>query len=518
MNAPHLPLAKLRKLLIPAGVGLALLGQLSSAKAARYYVDAQAGSDSNDGQSAAAAWRSLERVDAANFQPGDEILFKAGSSWTGRLSPHGSGVAGRPIRVGRYGFGGRPRIDGGGLVGTAVVYLQNLQYWEIADLEITNPAKEPGDRRGVLVAAAQPGVWRHIWLLRLDIHDIKGIVGQGLDAKRTAGIGIEATGPEASRFDDVRIEGCSIHSVDNTGLYTSAAGRGYPGTEGWLKRCFTQVLIRGNVIHHIAKNAMIVRFMEGGIVERNLCSETALKLTGNTMFTASCDGTVFQYNEGCFNRSPDYDGSMYDADLESPNTIWQYSYSHDNAHGLFWTCTVQRDANVVCRYNVSRNDRGNIFCINYPNSSVYCYNNTVYCGPETSPTIISERHRGGPGPRTYYFYNNVIFNESARAKYDLRSGDYNRVIDHNIFFGLHPLGEPEDAHKLTSDPLFVDLSVPPGFPGRGLNAVLGLRLRSASPCIGSALALSGDGGLDYTGKPLPPGGRRDRGAFFYQGQ
>jgi hypothetical protein len=507
------------KLLALAGAGVALLlGWPSSAAAASYHVDAAAGSDANDGLSAVRAWRSLGRVNAEPFQAGDEILFRAGANWTGRLAPRGSGVEGRPIRVGRYGVGARPRIDGGGLVGTAVVFLNNQQYWEIADLEITNTAKEPGDRRGVLVVASDPGVWHHVWLLRLDIHDITGIVGQGLDAKRTGGIGIEAAGPQASRFDDVRIEDCSVHSVDNTGLYTDAAAKGYPGTDPWKQRCFTHVLIRGNVIHHIAKNAMIVRSLEGGVIEKNLCYETALKLTGNTMFTASCEGTVFQFNEGCFNRSPDFDGSMYDADLASPNTIWQYSYSHDNAHGLFWTCTVQRDANVVCRYNVSRNDRGNIFCINYPNSSVYCYNNTVYCGPDTSPTIISERHRGGDGPRTYYFYNNVIYNESPRAKYDLFPHDYRRNIDCNLFFGLHPAGEPADTQKLTSDPLWADSRVPPGSPGQGLNAVLGFRLRPASPCIGSALVLADDGGRDYTGAMLPPGGRRDRGAFFYQGK
>lgn len=511
-------LAGLRSLLAPVGVGLALLGQPSPAGAAQYYVDAQAGSDGNSGQSAATAWQSLERVNTANFLPDDEILLKAGSSWTGHLSPHGSGAAGHPIRIGRYGTGERPRIDGGGLTGTAVVYLQNQQYWEIADLDITNPAKDAGDRRGVLVSASQPGVWEHIWLLRLSIHDIKGIVGQSIEAKRTAGIGIEATGKEASRFDDVRIEGCSISTVDNTGLYTSASEKAYPGTDAWKKRCFTHVLIRGNVIHHIAKNAMIVRFLQGGIVERNLCYETALKLTGNTMFTSSCDGTIFQYNEGCFNRSPDYDGSMYDADLESPNTVWQYSYSHDNAHGLFWTCTVQDDANVVCRYNVSRNDKGVIFCINYPNTSVFCYNNTVYCGPDTSPTIISERHRGGPGPRTYYFFNNVIYNESSRTRYEFHAEGYRRVIDHNVFYGQHPMSEPDDEHKITADPLFVSLQVPPGSPGQGLDAVMGLRLRASSPCIGSALTGYADGGLDYAGTALPPGGRRDRGAFFYRAQ
>ena len=494
------------------------VAQAGLSQSVRYYVDAMGGADENDGKSPAAAWRSLEKINAHSFQPGDEILLKSGSPWTGTLSPKGSGTAGKPIVINKYGGDARPRVDGGGIIRTATVYLHNQEYWEINNLEITNDADAPGDRRGVLVSASEAGIVHHIYLKNLDIHHIKGIVGNDSKAKRTAGIGIETISDTsvATRFDDILIEGCSISFVDNTGLYTdntmTKARDEYPGTGKWPSRCFSNVRIRKNTIHHIAKNAMIVRFLDKGVVEHNVCYETALKTTGNTMFAASCDGTVFQFNEGSFNRSTGGDGSMYDADLRSPNTIWQYSYSHDNAHGLFWTCTVQADANIICRYNISQNDRGIIFCINYPNTSVYCYNNTVYCGPNTSPTIISERNKGGAGERNYFFYNNIIYNESPSAQYSFQAKNYKRTIDYNVFYGNHPVSEPKDPNKISSDPLFAN----PGSGGLSLETLDGYKLKSGSPCIDSGFLIQGHRGSDFWGNPLPIDGKIDRGAFEYQ--
>jgi hypothetical protein len=499
-------------------VVIAIAAQTCLSQSVSYYVDAIAGGDGNDGRSPASAWRSLEKVNAQTFKAGDRILLKSGSVWTGSLAPKGSGSEGKPIMIDKFGGDAKPRIDGAGMIGSGVVRLHNQEYWEINSIEITNDASAPGDRRGVLVSAAEAGVLHHIYLKNLDIHHIKGIAGNDNAAKRTAGIGIETISDTvlATRFDDILIEGCTLCSIDNTGLYTDnsmpKARDEYPGTGKWPQRRFTNVQIRKNVIHHVAKNAMIMRFLDKGVVEHNICYETALKTTGNTMFASSCDGTVFQYNEGSFNRSTGGDGSMYDADLRSPNTVWQYSYSHDNAHGLFWTCTVQADANIVCRYNISQNDRGIIFCINYPNTSVYCYNNTVYCGPKTSPTMIAERNNGGAGPRTYFFFNNIIYNQSSSAQYLFQPKSYNRTIDYNVFYGNHPANEPQDPHKISSDPLLSG----PGGGGTGIGSLEGYKLQSGSPCIDSGLLLKEYGRSDFFGNPLPVDGLIDRGASEYQ--
>ena len=111
-----------------------------------YYVDSRNGSDSGDGQSPVTAWRSLEKVNATTFHPGDQILFCSGCVFKGRLHPLGDGTPERPIRIGSYGVGAKPCIDGCGSHGTregnytdgAAVLFFNQNYWELQDLEITN--------------------------------------------------------------------------------------------------------------------------------------------------------------------------------------------------------------------------------------------------------------------------------------------------------------------------------------------------------------------------------------------
>lgn len=475
--------------------------------ATNYYIDNLNGNDSSPGLSVDKAWKSLAKVNAKTFLPGDSILFKSGGIWVGRLYPGGSGSSGNPIVIDKYGGVERPLFDGNGMTGTGVVYLYNQAYWEINNLEVTNDATAEGDRRGVRIEINEGiGVVNHIYLRNLHIHHIKGRVGHDRSHKRTAGIGfavVSANSGEA-RFNDIRVENCLIHDCVNQGIITECVGGdGYqPGTPEWNRMRITNAAIRNNTIYNISKNAMIIRLFDGGIVEYNVCYNTANGISGNTMFTCACNGTVFQNNEGYLNNSPDADGSMYDADLRSPNTVWQYSYSHDNAHGLFWNCTVQEDANIICRYNISQNDKGILFCINYPVNSIHIYNNTVYIPSHLSPVIISERNNGNktgePNTRTYYFRNNIIYNLSSTATYDWRNTRYNRTFEANCFYGMHPEEEPADFKKITSNPMLVN----PGSGEVGINSVNGYQLQSHSPCIDAGVKIENNGGRDYWGNSL----------------
>jgi len=483
--------------------------------ATTYYIDSDSGDDGNSGLSPAQPWKTLAKVNATTFAPGDRILFSAGGHWEGKLNPKGSGASGNAIVIDRYGDGPLPVIDGAGSTGDAVVYLYNQHHWEINNLEITNDAPAAGDRRGVMVAAANFGVVRHIHLRNLYIHHIKGIVGQSIQAKDTGGIAvfIEADDKKDTRFDDILIEGCRIRTIDDTGIFTRsrAGGSNIPGQANWNRRRITNLRIRHNKINDIAKNAMIIRMADGGVVEYNVCWDTAYRAgTGNTIFSRSSRGTVFQYNEGYLNRSRDFDGCLYDADLESPGCIFQYSYSHDNAHGLFWMCTVPEDDNVIVRYNISQNDKGNIFCLSYANTSCYIYNNVVFIPPHLSPRIIDERRNTD---KTYYFYNNIIYNLSPTASYNWKNAK--RTFSHNVFFGFHPDSEPEDPYKITDDPKFVV----PGTGDLGIDSLDGYRLRPDSPCINSGKTIPGHPGLDFWRNKVPfAGGLIDRGAHEYQGQ
>jgi len=485
-----------------------------NSSAISYYVDAISGNDSNDGKTTSTAWKTLSKVNSITYTAGNQILFKAGCVWVGQLYPKGSGTSGNPIIIDWYGTGNKPIIDGNGMLGTGIVYLYNQQYWEINNLEITNNSATGGDRRGVRIEANNYGTANHIYLRNLYIHNIKGLVGQDRACKRTSGIGfaiVSATTLE-THFNDILVENCIIHDCDNQGIISECvAGDGFqPRTADWNRIKITNAVIRNNTIYNISKNAMIIRLWDKGVVENNVCYNTANGISGNTMFTAACDGTVFQFNEGFLNNSPDADGSMYDADLRSPNTIWQYSYSHDNAHGLFWTCTVQDDANVICRYNISQNDKGIIFCLNYPVTSVHVYNNTVYTAAIHSPILISERNNGGTGTRTYSFKNNIIYNMSLNAVYDFKTSGYTRTIENNCFFGIHPSTEPKDPYKITADPKLIS----PGYGGIGINSVDAYKIQAGSSCIDKGVIIPDNGGKDYWGNPLYQG-KPDIGAHEF---
>ncbi|MFL5731521.1 MAG: hypothetical protein ACJ75J_18675, partial [Cytophagaceae bacterium] len=244
-----------------------------------YYIDAVNGNDASSGQSAATAWKSLSKVNGTTFPAGALILFKANCVWTGQLHPLGSGTAASPIVIDMYGTGAKPMFNGNGMTGQAVVRLFNQQYWEINNLEVINDAAAQGDRRGVEILASNFGTVNHVYLKDLDVHNIKGIPGQDLAAKKTAGIYIATVADNTvpTRFNNVMIDGCHISFVQNQGIVTNhEVATEYPGTGKWEQRKFTNFQIRNNIIHDISKNAMIIRMTEGGVVEYNVCYNTAL--------------------------------------------------------------------------------------------------------------------------------------------------------------------------------------------------------------------------------------------------
>ncbi len=42
--------------------------------------------------------------------------------------------------------------------------LENVQFWDVSRLELTNDKKQPGDYRGILVRGKDVGVLRHIYI------------------------------------------------------------------------------------------------------------------------------------------------------------------------------------------------------------------------------------------------------------------------------------------------------------------------------------------------------------------
>lgn len=78
---------------------------------ATFYVNDEKGDDTAAGTAESAAWRSLEKVNAVELIPGDQVRFKRGGLWRGQLVPQ-SGSNGVPIVYGAYGTGAKPILQG----------------------------------------------------------------------------------------------------------------------------------------------------------------------------------------------------------------------------------------------------------------------------------------------------------------------------------------------------------------------------------------------------------------------
>jgi len=83
----------------------------SDAQAKKYYIDATGGSDANSGLTPSAAWKTIDKVNASTFAPGDSILFKRGEVFRGSLVP-ASGSPSGYITYSAYGTGNKPKLLG----------------------------------------------------------------------------------------------------------------------------------------------------------------------------------------------------------------------------------------------------------------------------------------------------------------------------------------------------------------------------------------------------------------------
>lgn len=348
--------------------------------AATYYVDSARGSDTNPGNTSAAPWKSLAKVDSTDFHPGDRILLRAASVWHEQLAPRGSGSAAAPIVFDRYGEGPLPRLEGQGTIDD-VVLLRNVQQIEVHNLEITNRGTSPAVRRGVHIVLDNFGTAQHIVVAGLYIHDVNGTN----EKKDNGGIIFSTNGPVTpSRFDDLRIEDNIVWKVDRSAI----AGQSYHWPRNhWFPSL--HVVIRGNYVDDIGGDGIVPWATDGALVEYNIardCNRRAGAFNAG-IWQWSTDNTLLQFNEASSTHDT-RDGEGFDSDYNSRGTVFQYNYSHDNEGGFMLICSPgQRNpaqnignTGTVVRRNISHNDRTRIFHISAVNHALV-EENAIYVGP-----------------------------------------------------------------------------------------------------------------------------------------
>jgi hypothetical protein len=493
--------------------------QNTARKAMTFYIDSQNGDDGKVGTTPEAAWKTLGKVNATTFLPGDRILLKASSVWEGQLWPKGSGVEGKPITLGMYGGGVKPVINGDGLFEDAVL-LKNQEYWEIENLEITNTGPRRAERRAVHVALENYGEAHHIYIRSLTIHDVNGVD----NVKPNGGIHYTSVGDKKpSRFVDLRIENNEIYHVDRSGIF------GW--SDSWVRsKWFPSlgVVVSGNQLHDIGGDGIVVVATDGAVIEHNIVGHANQRSDGYNVaiWAWSADNTVIQYNEA-YGTKGQRDGEGFDSDWNSRNTVIQYNYSHDNDGGFLLICNEgghnseesAGNTGTVVRYNISQNDRTRGINIAGPVRDSLIYNNTIYVGPEHTVDLLlfSDWHGWS---ESSHFYNNIFYvagtgrfsygvsraSDGAYAAARGYGASKDNVFDANVYYGVEaPFNDP---HALTVDPKLVA----PGQGAIGLPSLTGYRLQPASPSKKSGRFMEKSGRHDFWGNAVPSCDATDRGA------
>ncbi len=466
-----------------------------------YHVDASAGNDGNDGGSPDTAWRSLEKASVVVLQPGDRLLLKSGSVWTGQLHPQGSGRAANRIVLDRYGEGPKPVIHGGGIAGGTVL-LVNQQYWSIRNLEVSNQGSTAPKKMGILIRNNSVGTLAGVEVTGCDVHDVVGELANYRDGKESGGIvfTINASNlSEPSKWDDVRIENNTLRDVTRNGILMQSQWINKPAdtNSNWRGHGTytpsTNVRIANNHLERIGGDGIILWCVKGALVERNFvrqANNNPFKQGHAAVWPYFCENVIFQYNEVCETKTK-YDGMAFDFDNSDQRCIYQYNYSHDNEGGFLNMCCDGNGNGNIARYNISQNDGclagSRVFLVHGNGNHGYqVYNNTISAG-SGNPAMFEQ---GADSSGSSILFQNNIFINAGKGTFFAPKGCR---FERNLYFGSGQI--TNDAMKILADPR---LSAP-GCGGVGLRLVEGYKLIVGSPALDAGLPVTDNGGRDYWG-------------------
>lgn len=464
----------------------------STQKVTVFYIDALNGKDSNAGTSIKHPWKTLGKVNRQIFKAGDKVYFKSNTIYQGCLKLNSSGKKGSPIIVDQYGKGSKPKIQGNGIE-RAALELKNNEYWEIANLDISNQGLlSTASRTGILIELKDYGVAHHILLKNLDVHDVNG----SLVKKEGGGAGITINNQGSSVktcFDSLIVENCTVRRTERNGIIMN----GNWSRNSWFPN--KHVIIRKNLIEQVPGDGIVPIGCDSAVIEHNVMRNcTRLLPDGESaagIWPWSCDNTIIQYNEVSDHKAP-WDGQGFDADWNCRNTIIQYNYSHDNEGGFLLVCndggvkmlSSIGNTGTIVRYNISVNDglrttgkhagfAPNIH-ITGPASNTKIYNNLIYIPRRTEAgydsTLVEFGNWKGYADSTL-LANNVFYTlNTADFKVEKAS---NVSFINNLYCGKY-VNLPDDQSAVKSDPQFTSW---PKINDGGFSALKVFRLQKNSP-------------------------------------
>jgi hypothetical protein len=506
----------------------------------------------------ASPWNNLATVNHRTFSPGDQLLFKRGTTCMGSFVFTSSGTSTNRIRIGAYGTGPLPVIDGTDQ--KRAVKLLDTSYVTMEALEVKNSRVW-----GVLVTTDHDAPAVGITLRDLVVHHVTGAQYHEMKAKWTGlvvfapGMMVEpnlsdkasAVYTRRSYFDNVVVD--NVTAYDTTlwaGIFVW--GVQIDQDTGWAThavdpaRQSRNILIQNSTVHDTFGDGIAAYMSRDVTIQHNVVYRSGLQDVPTTPIGNpdgiswwSSSGVTGQFNESYSNRSPGPDGGGYNINFWSSNSKLQYNYGHDNGAycaGLFGYSGETR-SNIV-RYNICAGDgtmhtytdwdgvthvrpgQSEIYLCTWGQGKLvdaWIYNNTFYVNSTGQPsaTGLFDTCADGDVETNGMFKNNLVISTIPNVLGDVAAAN-NRDRDYNLYYYTRgtfsdPRREPHGIYN--RDPLVNGL----GYHGTG-RPTTQWRLQPGSPAInGGTNVCAGrtncePGTRDFFGNPLKQGGAFDIGA------
>lgn len=480
-----------------------------------YYID-PSGDDDSTGTSIIGAWKTLAKINASVFGPGDRILFKSGGVWNDTLHMKNSGTAKAPIIIDKYGGDVRPIINGRGQRnGSNGLFLNKVSYFEVNNLEVTNTVSTGTNyaSTGIRVAGGSPSEpsINNIVIKNCYVHDVNGTIDGNKNYNKGSG-GIILDG----KIYGALIQSCHVANCSVEGIRTT-------GDRAMVARS-KDIIIDNNLIEYIYGDGIVMSGVTGG---SKITHNTVYKACMNTgsdnyagIWTIGSLNTLVAYNEvygltgGGVNDGVAFDADGYDNDSETDGDIFEYNYSHDNNGGFM--LFMNQSKNIKVRYNVSVNDIGTTRL-----KKLFLFERTIYDSREIYNNVFYIKNpveslfhvmNGESSGKPYATFSNNIFYTTSTINSLSTQPDTGLRFNNNCLYPASTFtalnwGTTVLSNNFYKDPLFVN---PVG--GNGLDAAKGYQVRKGSPVLNAGIFIRNNGGKDFSGNALSSG-NPDVGAF-----
>ena len=444
-----------------------------------YYVNSSGGSDSNNGLSAATAWRTVSKVNSAMhaFKPGDSILFRGGATFSdANLFITCQGTSASPVTFATYGEG-RAKFQS-----RSILCNQGSGYITVKNFEVANPSSDG-------IAFYKKSGWQY------------GITITNCYVHGAGNVGIILLS-----VDGYLVEDCEVYSSYNGNIF--AYGSSYPIKNGIIRNCTSYDAIQNDGIGiHIGDYGEPC-----GANHRIIGCRTY----GNAEEGIDINSGTYVTILGCDTYGDAYAGII----IESDHCTVRRSNIHNGHVGVhIGASDVTLESNLIYA-----NSQDQILIEPYRDiSGIYLYHNTVVAGTNSTRIIlnISPRARGlvvknniftstqYSFPNTYIRFMDGASPASSNSHFDYnvywrRDGDSSArwyAAGANRSFSVWQSALGQDIHGQWADPRFISLS------GSDFH------LQSGSPCRDAGT----DVGVqrDYEGTLIPQGIAPDVGAYEY---